>query len=448
MAATAPPPVSFSPARRLRDDLRMHRATRARLPPGLDDVDLRRTRRFVVDPLAVLLPAAARFGPVFTVRILATPVVFALGAEATHAVLVSEADAFRWRDGSMGDLIPFLGDGLLTIDGAYHRQARRIMLPAFHSERIAAARGVMEEEADRGVSAWRAGEVIDLERWARTVALRVALRALFGLDPERSARGVDLAAEFERGLAFYGRDYLLQMLRGPGTPWARMRAARRRIDTMLLAEIRRRRARPSAARQDVLSLLLQATAEDGETLSDDEVRDQVMTLLFAGHDTTTATLCFLFFALARHPEEADPARLPQLIDETLRLYPPAWVGPRRVVRDVEVGGHAIPAGVHLSYCSYASHRLPAVWPDPEAFRPDRFAPEAKAALPKGAYVPFGGGSRACLGIRFGLLEVEVLARRILAELRLELRPGFTLEIRQTPTLGPRDGLPMTVRAPG
>jgi cytochrome P450 len=216
---------------------------------------------------------------------------------------------------------------------------------------------------------------------------------------------------------------------------------------------------------DLLSLLLDAADEDGGRLSDAHVRDEVMTLLFAGHDTTTATVAFLFYELARRPDVAAaiaaelPRRppayeqltggaLPQLdmaLDETLRLYPPAWVGPRRAVRTFEFEGITVPEGAPVNYSSYASHRLPDVWDDPHEFRPERFAPDARAALPKGAYVPFGGGSRQCIGMRFGQLEIKAIAARILREHRLELPRRHRLEVRQTPTLGPKGGLPMRVR---
>jgi cytochrome P450 len=194
-----------------------------------------------------------------------------------------------------------------------------------------------------------------------------------------------------------------------------------------------------------------------------------MTLLFAGHDTTTATISFLFYQLARHPDvlarlheererilgdrvptAADLAGddlpyLDMVLDETLRLYPPAWIGPRRAMEDVEIAGVGVPEGAQINYSSYASHRLPGVFTDPEAFVPERFTPERAAALPKGAYIPFGGGSRTCIGMRFGQLEMKAIALRILASFHLELPGAHRLEIRQAPTLGPQGGLPMTVR---
>jgi cytochrome P450 len=471
MAVTAPPPLSTSPFERIASDLREQARVASRLPPGPTSYSLPRTRRMLLDPVPVLLDAYERFGPVFTIRILYANVVFALGPEANHAILVSQANRFHWREGGFRDLVPLLGDGLLTIDGDYHRMARRIALPAFHRERLAAATTAMLEEADRALAGWRDGMTVDVYRWTRELALRVAMRALFGLNPDAAARGVDLAGEFERALSFYGRDYLLQPLRGPGTPWASMQRSRRRIDGVLYPEIARRRAGGGPS-EDILSMLIEARDEDGRALSDGEVRDQLMTLLFAGHDTTTSTVSFLLRELARHPEAAERVlaeqdavlgggraptfaelagglpELDQALDETLRLYPPAWVGPRRAVADAELCGVAIPAGAHVNYSSYASHRLPDVFPDPGAFRPARFAPEARARLPRGAYVPFGAGSRICVGMRFGQLEVKAIATRLLQRWSLALPAGHRLVVRQTPTLGPKGGLPMLVRPRG
>jgi cytochrome P450 len=470
MAATAPAPVTFSPWRRLYGDLREQHEIATSLPPGLTSFSMPRTQAILRDPLSIILPAYEQFGPVFTIKVLYASVVFALGPEANHEILVSKARSFHWREGGLRDLIPLLGDGLLTIDGSYHRQARRIMLPAFHRERLAHTVDTMVEETDAALASWTPGDRIDLYDWTRTLALRIALRALFGFDPDNMPSGTNLAHEFEIGLGYYGRDYVLQSLHGPGTPWNAMRRARERIDVILFAEITRRRAAAETG-EDLLSLLLDAEDEDGLKLSDQEVRDQMMTLLFAGHDTTTATISFLFYELSRHPDvlarlreergrvlgeraptAADLAgdALPYLdmvLDETLRLYPPAWIGPRRAMEDVEVAGVRVPEGAQINYSSYASHRLPSVFEDPEAFVPERFAPERAAALPKGAYIPFGGGSRTCIGMRFGQLEMKAIALRILADFHLELPGAHRLEIRQTPTLGPKGGLPMTVRRP-
>jgi cytochrome P450 len=454
VSLAGPEPLSTNPLRRLAYDLAAERRATAPWPPGDTSLSLRRTHRITTDPLHLLLDAYERHGPIFTLRILSSRNVFMLGPEANHFILLSHFDHFRWRDGGFGDLIPLLGDGLLTIDGEFWRRSRRIMLPAFHRERIAAALGTMSEETERAVGGWRPGDVVELYHWARVLALRIAMRALFGLDPDARRAELDPAREFERALGFYGYDYFRQLMRGPGSPWSRMQAARRRLDRLIYADIARRRDTGERG-EDILSLLLDAEDEDGTRLSDRHVRDEVMTLLFAGHDTTTATVAFLFYELARSPDAlarlqeedgpaADRPALNAALDETLRLYPPAWIGPRRASKDFEFAGHRIPAGMPVNYSSWASHHLPDVWEDPERFDLDRWTAERRAALPKGAYVPFGGGSRTCIGMRFGQLEIKVIAARILRDLTLRPVPGYRLRIRQTPTLGPRDGLPMIV----
>jgi cytochrome P450 len=447
MGVAPPPPVPGGVLARVRSDMRWQKAARGRFPPGELSFSMRRTREFEREPLPLLLRLHGEYGPVFSMRLMYAPVVFALGPEANHYMTVSGASNFRWRDGGMGDLIPLLGDGLLTTDGDYHRRARRIMLPAFHREQIAATTGVMSEEVERALEPWRAGQRLDLYAWTRRLALRVAMRALFGFDPGR--RGPEMAEQFERALGYWGRAYAAQMLRGPGSPYRLMVRARAWLDAVIFAEIDRRAASGERG-SDLLSLLMDATDEDGSRLSKQELRDQVMTLLFAGHDTTTSTVTFLFYELARNPEErarlgGEPGHLDMAIDETLRMYPPAWIGPRRSIEPFELHGVGVPGGVLVNYCSWASHHLPEVFPEPFQFRPERFTEEARAALPKGAYVPFGGGSRTCIGMRFGLLEVRTIAAAILERFSLELaEPERRLSIRQMPTLSPRGGLPVTI----
>jgi cytochrome P450 len=470
MALIGPPPLlSSSPFSALISDLRDERAATVPFPPGETRFSLARTRRFAAEPLPMLLEAYERFGPVFTLRLFHGNVVFMLGPAANHDVTVSHAANFTWRESHFRDLIGLMGDGLLTIDGDFHRRSRLIMLPGFHREHIAASFEVMREETNRALEEMTPGASIDLYAWTRRLAVRVAMRALFGVDPDGpQARSIDAAGLFEEALAFYASDYFLRILRGPLSPWARMQRAARKLDQMIYAEIARRRATGERG-PDILSLLLDAHDEDGNTLSDLQIRDEVMTLLFAGHDTTTSTVSFMFYELARHPQivarllaeqeaefvDGQPSaaqmmggelsELELVLDETLRMYPPAWVGPRRSVEAFEFEGRTVPARAFVNYCSWASHHLPDVFEDPEEFRPERFAAEARAALPKGAYVPFGGGSRTCIGMRFGQLEVRAIAALILARFTLELPSDFELAIRQMPTISPRDGLPMLVR---
>jgi cytochrome P450 len=468
--ALAGPPslIDSNPFAVLLRDLRDERSASVPFPPGETRLSMSRTRRFAADPLHLLLESYERFGPIFTLRVFHGNVVFMLGPAANHYITVSHASNFTWRDSHFRDLIGLMGDGLLTIDGEFHRRSRLIMLPAFHHDHIVASTEVMLEETDHALELFTPGARIDLYAWTRRLALRVAMRALFGLDPDgERARLLDAAGLFEQALSFYSSDYLLRVLRGPFTPWARLRQAARELDTVIYSEISDRR-RTGARGEDILSLLLDAHDEDGTALSDLQIRDEVMTLMFAGHDTTTSTVAFMFYELARNPNIAarlqaeqdarldngrptasqltsgELAELELVLDETLRKYPPAWVGPRRSVESFEFEGHPVPARAFVNYCSWASHHLPDVFPQPEEFRPDRFTPEARAALPKGAYVPFGGGSRTCIGMRFGQLEVRTIATLILSHCTLSLPEDFLLTIRQMPTISPKQGLPVVV----
>jgi cytochrome P450 len=467
MPVQRPPQMSANPVRRVLGDLAAEWRGRGRYPPGPADFSWARTHQVAHDPLPLLLGAYEEHGPIFSMRLLHTRVIFMLGPEANHFVTVGAPENFHWRESSFGDLIPLLGDGLLTIDDDYHDRAREIMKPAFHREQVGAAVESMQVEAAAAIAALPVGEVVDVYEWMRNLAMRIAMRALLGLDPDEAGKGAAAAEHFERALRFFGIDYGLRLLRGPGSPWRRLIAARRVLDEIVFAEIAARRAAPDPDRRDVLSLLVAARGDRGEAFSDREIRDQVMTLMFAGHDTSTSTVTFMLHELARHPDvverlceeqdrvlgEAPPSAaqlerdLPYLdtvLDETLRLYPPAWIGPRRAVRDFEFGGYSVPRGAYVNYCSWASHRLPEVFPEPEAFVPERFTRERKAALPRGAYVPFGGGQRVCIGKRFGQTEVKLVATMLLQHLRLDALPGRTMTVRQMPTLSPRGGLRMRV----
>jgi cytochrome P450 len=463
-----PPQMSANPVRRIAEDMRAEWRGRGKFPPGAGDFSLSRTHQIAHDPLPILLGAYEEHGPIFSLRLLHSRVVFMLGPEANNFVTVAHPENFHWRESSFGDLIPLLGDGLLTIDDDYHDRARAIMLPAFHRRQLDAAVSAMAIEAEAALDPLAAGETFDLYDWMRNLAMRIAMRALLGLDPDGAGKGAAAADHFERALGFYGIDYPLRLLRGPGSPWRKLLASRKVLDEIVFAEIVSARANPDPERLDILSLLIGARGEAGEAFTDTEIRDQVMTLMFAGHDTSTSTLTFMMHELARHPEvlerlcreqdevlggatpsveelEREMPYLDMVLDEVLRLYPPAWIGPRRAVRDFEFGGYTVPKGAYVNYSSWASHRIPEVFPDPEAFIPERFTRERKAALPRGAYIPFGGGQRVCIGKRFGQMEVKLVATMLLQRLRLDALPGRTMTIRQMPTLSPKGGLRMKVR---
>jgi cytochrome P450 len=217
---------------------------------------------------------------------------------------------------------------------------------------------------------------------------------------------------------------------------------------------------------DFMSLLIKARDEDGEGLTDIQIRDQVMTLMIAGLSTTASTLSFLVYQLIRHPDVAarvvaeqetcldggapdvgqmmssELVELEMALDEIVRMYPAVWIGARRATEAFEFEGFTVPANAHVSFSPLASHHLPEVFPEPERFRPERFTPEARAARPKGAYVPFGGGSRTCIGMRFAQLEIRTIATLMLKSFELELPRDFSLKVSPLPMLMPKEGVPV------
>src|SRR3984885_933979 len=239
-----PAPMEQRLFRRIADDVRRERRVRRRatLPPGSVGFSWAHTRAIIADPLTLLLEHERRFGPVFTIRLLHEPIVWAVGADANHQILVSDFDAFQWREGRFADLWPLLGDGLLNSDGTYHRDFRMLMLPAFHREYVAGVAETMVEEAVAASESLVEGQALEAYHWTRELALRIALRGLLGLDIT-GGREQPIAQAFEESLAIHGEPVLLQLLPVPGTPLARAIAARKRLDALVRAEIDERRRR-------------------------------------------------------------------------------------------------------------------------------------------------------------------------------------------------------------
>jgi cytochrome P450 len=465
-----PAPRRFTARELLVGDVRQEaRSLRRAGPPGDLGIDLRRSLDMNSERLLrVLLDLYRRHGPVFETRMLHHRMTFLLGAPATAYALLEHPEQFHWRDGHFGQLAPLLGDGLITTDEAYHDRARRLIMPAFHRGQIGAAVAIMTAEADARCAAWSPSEIVDVYRWTRETSLRIALRAFLGVNPDDHGGGAAIAVHFERALQFYGVDLYSRLLRGPGTPWAHMRAARARLDTFVHAAIAQRRREGMADRTDILSGLLRACTESPDGLSDEEIRDQLVTLLFAGHDTTSSTVAFVLYELARRPdlrdrlrkeqehvlqgelpmaEHVDGKTLPELervIDETLRRYPPVFIGARRAMTDIEVQGVPIRRGSYVQVAYWATHHLEELFADPHAFHPDRWTQEMRAALPRSAYTPFGGGSRICIGKRFGLTAVRTILTSLLRRHDISAPGDFDLHLQLEPTLSPRNGLPVRI----
>jgi cytochrome P450 len=301
---------------------------------------------------------------------------------------------------------------------------RKLMLPAFHGERLRRYRAIMVEATDRVLARWPAGEPISLRPHAQAITLEVIVRAVFGVhEPEPHEHLRALVSGVLDRLTRVRRMVLIAAL-GPDSP--RIVALFRRELGALDAELyrliaERRTARDLAARDDVLSTLLLARDEDGRGLSDAELRDELMTLLVAGHETTANSLAWAFERLARTPGglervAGDDAYAEAAVRETLRLRPVIAVVARRLTRAAEVGGRLLPEGTVVTPCILLVHRRPDVYPDPDAFRPERFLDRAPGTY---TWIPFGGGVRRCIGATFAQMEMQVVLRRIAERVALE-----------------------------
>jgi cytochrome P450 len=380
----------------------------------------------------MLTESARRFGETFTLRLL---------HEATWVVISNPDDVKQIFTGDphvlhagAGNriLLPVLGEhSLLLLDGDTHLRERRLLLPPFHGARMQSYASLMTEVAAAEIDRWPHGVAYRLRPRMQALTLEIILRAVFGLaEGDRLER---LRAELRRLLDLLTRMPMTLALVAMGPdrlsrfgPFQRLMAG---VDELLLAEIAdRRRARDLAERPDILSLLLGARHEDGRPLSDAELRDELMTLLVAGHETTATALAWAVERLTRHPAMLDrlveevrageTAYLEAVVTETLRLRPVISLVARHLTAPIELGGRRLPAGVTVTPSIYLVHRRPDVYPEPDRFRPERFLER-----PPGTYtwIPFGGGVRRCIGAAFAQFEMRV----VLAELvrRHGVRPA-------------------------
>lgn len=380
------------------------------------------------------LPAIHRaFGDVAMIGFGPYRAVYLFGPDATRALFAQGPDTVSWHD-AMAPLIPVDGETAIVVsDGADHERRRRVVQPAFARRKLDDTVTLMAAEAKATFARWQPGSTHDAYAELRACIRRIVVRALFGDD--LGARADELGDHLEPPLRYVNRPPWTRFdHEWPGTPYRAAMRSRRAADTIVFAEITRRRNLPDLAdRVDVLSSLL--AAQDADALSDVEVRDQVVSLIAAGYDTTSAAAAWLTQFLATHPEAYEPlaaevtdvvgdlgdqpltaAHLQQMpwlnavVSESLRLGSPAFVAGRRIEAPFDVLGHHLPAGPLVFYCPYVTHRLAAQWPAPEEFRPGRWVEghPHQHAIVDGSWVPFGGGVRRCLGFGFAVTELKVL----------------------------------------
>ena len=362
-----------------------------------------------------------------------------------------------------------LGEGLLTSEDAFHLRQRRLMQPAFHRDRIAAYASTMVAYADRVRRAWSEGTTFDMARDMSRLTLLIVGKTLFDTDVESQARDVGeamsgLMASFWTVMLPFGE----RLERLPIPYLRRGRKARERLDAIVYGFIRERRAN-LGDRGDLLSMLLMAQDDEdkGRGMTDKQVRDEAMTIFLAGHETTANALTWTWYLLSqtpaverrlheeidrvlggRLPTVADVERLPyimRVVTESMRLYPPAWLVGRRAVNEYRIGDYYVPPRSIIVMSQWIVHRDRRHYPDPERFDPDRWTPDFKAALPRFAYFPFGGGPRQCIGESFAWMELVLLVATIAQRWRFELTPGYPVVPHAAVTLRPKYGMKMTAR---
>jgi cytochrome P450 len=469
MSLTAPPPLRHSnPLAFMASEIAEELTKRAPYPPGETNFNAGRIKALGTDDdlRKLLIDCYQRFGPIFTVRVLHCRMVFMLGPAANHYVTVSNASNFTVRESLFRDVQDVAGDGIITTDGEYHRRMRRAGLPALQTDSVASYFDTIVEEAEAAFEHFTPGEAVDLHRWARRLIMRIIMRTLFGFDPDgERVRSSGLVEMFD-GLD--DTPIVLKSLPKRFTAWGRFMQFVGKFDQLIYTEISERRER-GAGGSDIMSLFVDTRDEDGDPLSPRQIRDQVMTLLLASIGTTSALLCLFLYELARHPDvterilaeqresfegerpsaaqmkSGELVQLEMALDEALRLYPSVGLIPRRATEAFEFEGVRVPANAHVLFCPLASHRLPDVFPEPERFLPERFTAEAKAALPKGAYVPFGAGSRMCVGMRLVQLELRTIVSLTVKRFELEVPRDFSLRVGLMPMLKPKGGLWMVLR---
>lgn len=421
------------------------------------------------DPLGLMSGAIAEHGNVIELKFGPFRYVVVNEPAAVKHVLVDNPKNYTKSRNYKG-LKLILGEGLVTSEGEHWRRQRKLAQPAFHREKLAGFCDTMGEATSEMLERWRADKIesFDAHHEMMRLTFDIVGRTLFSTRLDEQADGLGETIRFGLEFANAQAEALATLPLWVPTPSnVRFRRERARLDALVLEIIADHRR---TERDDLLGMLLRAEDEETkEKMSDRQLRDEVMTLVLAGHETTANALTFTFYLLSRHPDvarrmEAEVDRvldgratprledLPKLeltrrvIEESMRLYPPVWAFERQAIEPDEVLGFEIPKRAIVGVCPYTLHRHPAYWSNPEGFDPDRFLPEAAAARPRYAYLPFGGGPRTCIGNGFAMMEAQIAVATIARRFRLDLAPGARLELSPVVTLRPKGPVPMTLRA--
>ncbi len=426
-------------------------------------------REFNSDSLKFIERCAREFGDVVLTRFLYVPALFLFNPEHIEYVLAAGSKNFI-KPASLRS--PFfhrlVGNGLVTSEGDFWRRQRRLAQPAFHHQRISSYGETMVEYTERMLSTWSAGQTLDAHEQMMTLTRAVVAKTLLSADVSADSRDIDEA--LSRIVQPFAAQATLKWIldnRLPTPAHLRFNRDVRKIDRFVYRLIQERRASREDT-GDLLSMLLGAQDEDGSGMTDKQLRDELMTIFLAGHETTALALTWAFYLLAENPqaeaklaaelEEVLGGRAPTVEDmprlryaewvvkESMRLYPPAWGLGRECVRECEVGGYRVPVGMQIFAFQWVVQRDPRWFADPLDFRPERWGEESASRLPKYAYFPFGGGPRLCIGNYFATMEAVLILSTVARRFRLRLAPGPEVELMPAMSLRPRSGVRMSVEA--
>lgn len=419
--------------------------------------------------IAVLEASFEKFGDFYVIKMPKMPPTYTISnPELMYEVLVRQPQKFQkdviiYKNKEMG-MARFLGDGLLVSDGEFWQKQRKLVAPALHHKRIEAYGETFVRFAAALLDQWDDGIELDISQQMLEITMRSVSKTLFNTEVEEDILTIHKAVQ--TGQDIVSNSFPLSSLLG-GTPYTN-EDAQQVVDTLdelvyrFIAEWRE----DGVDRGDLLSMLLLTRGDDGEAMSDRQVRDEILTLFIAGHETTANALSWTWYLLAQYPDEAaklhheldmvlqgrvptvaDVPNLPyttMVVKESMRLYPPAWTMARTTLEEVELGDTVIPAKSQVVLLTYITHRDPQVFNDPQVFRPERFTPENEKQIPHGGYVPFGLGPRVCIGNGFAMLEATLTVATIASRYSLSLNvPAESIIAVPHVTLYPKDGIPMT-----
>jgi cytochrome P450 len=421
------------------------------------------------DQLSFIERAQREYGDVVWMRFLYVPAIFLYHPDDVEYVLVTNPKNFIKSMSLRSNFFQRLvGNGLLTSQGEEWKRARRLSQPAFHRERVASYGQVMVDYTRRLAAKWQEGETRDIHRDMMRLTLEIVVQCLFSADVSHDVDEVGATlTELVKPFASQATVKWILDNRLPTPAHFRFHRLAKKIDDVVYRIIGERRA-SGKDEGDLLSMLLAARDEDGSQMSDRQLRDEVMTLLLAGHETTALTLAWAWYLLGTNPEAerkfhaevdevlggraptaADLPRLKfteQIAKESMRLYPPAYGLGREAIEDCEIGGYRVPKGTQVFMFQWATQRDPRFYDEPLAFRPERWTEDFIERLPKYAYFPFGGGPRVCIGASFATMEIILCLATIGQKFRLELVADHPVSIYPAMSLRPNDGIKVVVHA--